>query len=100
VRYAAGRLVGVARRSDLGLADRTYTEVVEFWQIVEMFSPQTVGKRDTTKWLSVVRAGVPLPWEAGHKLTKRRLSDKRVWRHAVYLGIYGLESVRDSQACL
>lgn len=93
VRYAAGRLVGVARRSELGLADRSYAEIVEFWQTVEMLSPQSVGKRDATKWLSVVRAGEPLPWEAGHKLTKQRFSDKRVWRHTVYRGIYGLESV-------
>jgi hypothetical protein len=75
------------------LTERNDAEVVEFWQIVEMFSPQTVGKPDVTKAHSIVRSGEPLPWEDGHKLKKRRLSDNLVWRHTVYLGLYGLDAV-------
>jgi hypothetical protein len=78
------------------LAGRSDAKIVEFWQIVEMFSPQDVGKPDATKWHSVVRAGEPLPWEDGHKLKSRRLKDDRVWRHTVYLGTYGLAAVFDT----
>jgi hypothetical protein len=88
--------VGFEWRSELGLAGRSDAEIVEFWQIVEMFSPQDVGKSDAAKWHSVVRAGEPLPWEDGHKLKSRRLKDDRVWRHTVYLGTYGLAAVFDT----
>ncbi|MEU0554721.1 ATP-binding protein [Dactylosporangium sp. NPDC006015] len=67
--------------------------VVEFWQTVEMFSPQRVEKVDREQLVFGVRAGQALPWEPGHELARRRLRANQAWRHVVYLGVYRLDEV-------
>jgi hypothetical protein len=68
-------------------------EIVEFWRIVEMFSPQKVEKVSRERLVSAVRPGAPLPWEPGHELARWELRSNQAWRHVVYLGIYPLDEV-------
>jgi hypothetical protein len=58
--------------------------IAQFWQAVEIFSPQTLPKLDPKQPTIDVRAGSPMPWEPGGRLPK--LKDKCVWRHQVYGG--------------
>jgi hypothetical protein len=69
--------------------------IVRFWSMAEMFSPPPVKKVDREKLMFAVKPGEPLPWEPGHELARRRFTDKRVWQHVVYLGIYGMDSIFD-----
>lgn len=68
--------------------------IAQFWQAVEIFSPQTLPKLDPKKPTVDVRSGAPMPWEAGGRLPKLR--EKCVWRHQVYGGLYDLSNVRDA----
>jgi hypothetical protein len=77
-------------------------QVVRFWRIVEMFSPQGVPKLQpgfTGDAEQVVLDLAPdelAPWEAGHPVTARPLSPRRAWRFTVYCGLYGLPAARDA----
>ncbi|MET3426675.1 hypothetical protein BJ973_005887 [Actinoplanes tereljensis] len=70
--------------------------MLEFWQAVEMFSPQRVEKVDQERRVFAVRPGRPLPWEPGHELARHTLRPNQAWRHVVYLGIYPLDEVFDA----
>ena len=74
--------------------------VLEFWRIVEMFSPQKVDKADREQLVFAVQPGRPLPWENDHELSHRTLRDTQTWRHFVYLGIYGLEDMFETISCV
>lgn len=78
-------------------AEQERRRILAFWQMVELFSPQTIPKaerhaagpieRQVIKWVP----GEPLPWE---RLPEPTPSEKgpRVWQHTVYLGVYDLEN--------
>lgn len=71
--------------------------MLEYWWVLELFSPQTVPKitgramrpedRQVVEW----RPGEALPWQV---LQPPRPVGKtpRVWRHTVYLGVYDPEA--------
>ncbi|PPK71298.1 AAA domain-containing protein [Actinokineospora auranticolor] len=88
-----------AARPDTATASRGPEEdrarVVEFWNMVELFSPQSAPKADPRKQVCTVEPGKPLPWEPGHPLARRELGPKQAWRHVVYLGAHPLKSVFD-----
>lgn len=72
-------------------------EVLEYWWVLELLSPQKVPKvtgrsrrpedRQVVEW----RVGDDLPWQS---LNPPRPvgGSRRVWRHTVYLGVYDLEA--------
>ncbi len=72
-------------------------EVLEYWWVLELLSPQKIPKltarsrrpedRQVVEW----RPGGALPWQV---LPPLRPVGKtpRVWRHTVYLGVYDLEA--------
>jgi hypothetical protein len=70
-------------------------EIVRFWRSVELFSPPSVERVDVRRRRYPVRSGAPLPWEPEHQLAREHLGHQRSWRHVVYLGVYGLETVRE-----
>lgn len=74
-------------------ADAKRAEIVEFWRIVEMFSPQNVEKVSRERQVFAVQPGRPLPWEPDHELGQLQLKPHQAWRHVVYLGIYPLDEV-------
>lgn len=74
-------------------ADARRSEIVEFWQTVEMFSPQKVDRVDPAGMMFAVRPGQPLPWEPDHEIAQRKLRRDLTWRHTVYLGTYRLDEV-------
>lgn len=65
-------------------------EIIDFWRAVEMFSPPAIR---TGQNLFDVKAGEPLPWDAGHRLRRERLKENQAWRHTVYAGVYPREEV-------
>lgn len=55
------------------MADRVGTaadaaRVVRFWQAVEVFSPQSLPKRDAGHYVADYEPGEPMPWEPGSLL--------------------------------
>lgn len=86
--------VGQDRSMTVG---RDFLGVLEYWWLLELFSPQTIPKltgrsqhpdgRQVVEW----RPEEPLPWQVLH--APRPLGRaRRVWRHTVYLGVYDLEA--------
>jgi hypothetical protein len=68
-------------------------KVIEFWRVVEMFSPPAIPPVHPLKWVLDVVPDEPLPWQAGHPLRRHRLKKAQTWRHIVYVGVYPRESV-------
>jgi AAA domain-containing protein len=70
--------------------------IMQFWQAVEIFSPQTLPKldQDPKKPTVDICDGAFMPWEADGRV--RRPDEGRVWRHQVYGGLYDLSKVRDA----
>lgn len=58
-----------------------------------MFSPQPVKPASPQQRIFDAVAGEPLPWEDGHRLGEERLTDKQVWRHVVYIGLFERKDV-------
>lgn len=77
-----------------------HSDILRFWWMVELFSPQTVptvtrqATRPEDRQVIAWRRGIPLPW---HSLPEPKPRGKapRTWRHTVYLGIYRLEATFD-----
>ncbi|HET7484335.1 MAG TPA: AAA domain-containing protein, partial [Solirubrobacterales bacterium] len=64
-------------------------EIVEFWRVVEMFSPPaTPAVRASRKVFDAFEE--PLPW---HSLRREELKNHQTWRHIVYVGTYPREAV-------
>ncbi|WP_018682882.1 caspase, EACC1-associated type [Actinokineospora enzanensis] len=93
-RARADRTEGARTFSDAG-TDAGRARVVEFWRAVEMFSPQKVKRVNKRELRVRVVPGEPLPWQPEHELASRKLTDKQVWRHMVYLGVHQIEPVFD-----
>jgi hypothetical protein len=70
-------------------------EIVRFWRSVELFSPPQIERVDVARRRYPVRPGAPLPWEQGHQLARERPRPRYEWRHVLFLGVYGLDSVRE-----
>ncbi|MDR7169529.1 hypothetical protein J2W56_003270 [Nocardia kruczakiae] len=77
----------------VGGEDERRGTIVEFWQAVEMFSPQRVDRPDRQQRVFQVEADEPLPWDPGHELARLALRPHLAWRHIVYVGIYRLDEV-------
>jgi hypothetical protein len=68
-------------------------KIIEFWRVVEMFSPPAIPAARPSQRVFDVGPGEPLPWSAGHPLARQRLTKDQAWRHTVYVGTYSLEAV-------
>jgi hypothetical protein len=78
--------------------DRQRASVVDYWRVVEMFSPPGVPSVDDRKWVFRCADDEPLPWEVGHRLVGVEPDPKKVWRHVVYLGCFSMERVVEVMA--
>jgi len=58
-----------------------------------MFSPPAIPAARPSQDVFDIEPDRPLPWESGHPLRQRKLSEKLTWRHTVYLGLYPRQSV-------
>jgi AAA domain len=67
-------------------------EIIEFWRVVEMFSPPGVPDA-RAETVSEVSAEEPLPWNADHELRDKELTEHQTWRHIVYVGMFPCEAV-------
>jgi hypothetical protein len=64
--------------------------IIQFWQALEIFSPQSLPKLDQRNDVYDFQRSDPVPWE--------RPVEKEAgftWRHEVYGGLYELSRVRD-----
>ncbi|GLW91173.1 caspase, EACC1-associated type [Actinokineospora globicatena] len=86
--------VARVRTTERGGPDEERARVIDFWNTVELFSPNKVAKVDDNEVFAVV-PGQPLPWEPGHWLARRTLAANKTWRHQVYLGVHDLDPVLD-----
>lgn len=71
----------------------TPSEIIKFWQAVEVFSPQQMPKISKKDRTHDYRHGEPLPWEPGAPTLPD--DPKLVWRHQVFGGVFKLDAVRD-----
>jgi hypothetical protein len=81
-------------RAALNMTDNG-TQIVRFWQAVEMFSPESLPEPDASSQVADIGPGELMPWEAGSQLSARQIKPGKVWRHQVFGGIYELRRVRD-----
>lgn len=77
---------------------RRQRDVLRYWRLVELFSPQQVEKLDPKSDRHPVvswRPGRPLPWDAlpPAGFSGKAKQHQMVWQHTVYLGVYRLESI-------
>jgi hypothetical protein len=75
---------------------RDAEQIVRFWQAVEIFSPEPLPGANVRENVTDVRAGDPMPWEAGARLAERPPAAGKVWRHQVFCGLFDLSRVRDA----
>ncbi len=67
--------------------------IAQFWQAVEIFSPQSLPRLDPQNHTVDLQHRDLLPWEKGSRLREARAGYE--WRHEVYGGLYELSRVRD-----
>jgi AAA domain len=72
------------------------TRIVQFWQAVEIFSPQKLPERDPKKHTIDVRPGESMPWALGSSRSNSAPEPGYVWRYEVFGGVYPLSRVRDA----
>ncbi|MGV9298824.1 DEAD/DEAH box helicase [Amycolatopsis sp. NPDC003676] len=77
-------------------------EIVRFWRMVEMFTPQDVPKKPNTRpgadSEQVVFDLGPrdlAPWEEGHPVWRLPTKPRMTWQFTVYGGLYELSAVRN-----
>jgi AAA domain len=70
----------------------TSQRIIEFWQAVEMFSPQEIPGPSGDGVFDVSLEG-PFPWSPGFALPGRRLTKDQTHRHLVYFGVHRREEV-------
>ena len=69
--------------------------IAQFWQAVEIFSPQSPPGLDPKNHTVDLRPPRdPMPWEPRSRLRAAKAGD--AWRHEVYRGLYELSRVRDA----
>lgn len=76
----------------MSLADDP-VRIAQFWQAVEIFSPQSLPKVDPKNRTVELQPGDRAPWEQHSRLPKAKAD--YAWRHEVYGGLYELSRVRD-----
>ncbi|MBN9748441.1 DNA helicase [Amycolatopsis sp. A1MSW2902] len=77
-------------------------EIVRFWRMVEMFTPQDVPKKPNTRpgadsdqvVFDLSPRGL-VPWEEGHPVWRLPVRPRTTWQFTVYGGLYELSAVRD-----
>jgi hypothetical protein len=67
--------------------------IAQFWQAVEIFSPQSLPKIDQTNHVVDLQGNDRAPWEQHSHLGD--VKPGHAWRHEVYGGLYELSRVRD-----
>jgi hypothetical protein len=67
--------------------------IAQFWQAVEIFSPQSLPKLDQKNHTVDFERSDRVPWERGSGLPEAQAG--YAWRHEVYGGLYELSRVRD-----
>ncbi len=70
-------------------------DVVRYWHLLELFSPQKVDPadpRDRTRPVIDWRDGRPLPWDALPP-PRSRGRQRMVWQHTVYLNVYPVAGI-------
>ncbi len=67
--------------------------IAQFWQAVEIFSPQSLPKVDQKNYTIDIRRGDRVPW--GQHSWLPEADPGYAWRHEVYGGLYELSRVRD-----
>lgn len=80
----------------LSRESRQALQVLSYWEMLELFNPQQVPKKQRLKKPTDENQCIewspqdPLPW---HRLPEPRQFGKgrRVWQHRIYLGVYSLE---------
>lgn len=71
--------------------DRSRADVVRYWAAVEMFSTQPAPRVGADARVGETEPGRPVPWDPQHPLAAVDIGRDRVWRHAVYCGVYSRE---------
>jgi hypothetical protein len=74
-------------------ANRDRAKVVEFWRLIEMFSPPSIPRVNVKGRVYLTRPGGLAPWDQGHPLQRQRISRDYTWRHTVYVGAYKVARV-------
>lgn len=67
--------------------------IAQFWQAVEIFSPQSLPKLDPRNHTVDLQRRDRVPWEQRSRLPEAKAG--YAWRHEVYGGLYELSRVRD-----
>jgi hypothetical protein len=67
--------------------------IAQFWQAVEIFSPQSLPKLDPSNHTVDLQRDDRVPWEQPSRLKEAKAG--YAWRHEVYGGLYELSRVRD-----
>jgi hypothetical protein len=67
--------------------------IAQFWQAVEIFSPQSLPRIDRENHTVDLQHGDRVPWEQRSRLPEAKAGYE--WRHDVYGGLYELSRVRD-----
>src|SRR3984957_6673257 len=68
-------------------------QIAQFWQAVEIFSPQSLPKPDPSNDTVDLQRRDRVPWEQPSWLEEAKAG--YTWRHEVYGGLYELSRVRD-----
>src|ERR1700722_4609375 len=68
-------------------------QIAQFWQAVEIFSPQSLPKLDPSNHTVDLQRHDRVPWEQPSPLEEAKAG--YAWRHEVYGGLYELSRVRD-----
>jgi hypothetical protein len=67
--------------------------IAQFWQAVEIFSPQSLPKIDPKNHTVDLQLHDRVPWEQPSRLPEAKAG--YAWRHQVYGGLYELSRIRD-----
>lgn len=82
---------------DMADARRDTNDPLNFWLAIEAFSPQKIppvsGSAGDVPYVADYPVNKPLPWEP--EARRPRAREGFTWQHAVYLGVYDLESAWD-----
>lgn len=71
--------------------DAARTGILRYWHGVEMFSTGPAPRPGADGRVVEVEAGTTMPWSPAAGAARETLGEERVWRHAVYCGLFSLE---------
>lgn len=67
-------------------------DVIEFWQAVEMFSPQQIPSAKERRVFDL-DPDDPLPWSTDHPVHREKPGPHLTWRYTVYAGVFATSAV-------